>query len=293
LEKMMGGNIEEEVAVVDEQETGALPDQVAEDAKEEGQPSGEEGGEGTQDGQAQDDELVVQIGDEAPPEDKDSAHSWVREVRKQNRELKKENRELHARLSSDAPKAPVLGAKPRLEEFDYDADKFESALESWHEKKRAVDAETQKKADAEAAQQKEWQARLDEYSKAKASIKVPGFEDAEELVQSIFNETQQGILLDVMDNPAMMVAALGKNPDQLQRLAAITKPTKFLRELSRIEDTKLTVTPKKQAPAPERIVTGTGRTSGTVDSTLERLRADAEKTGNYTKVIAYKAKKKA
>jgi hypothetical protein len=41
-------------------------------------------------------------------------------------------------------------------------------------------------------------------------------------------------------------------------------------------------------PPPEKPVQGNGRLSGSSDATLERLRADAEKTGNYTKVIAYK-----
>jgi len=33
--------------------------------------------------------------------------------------------------------------------------------------------------------------------------------------------------------------------------------------------------------------------SGAVDSTLERLRAEAERTGDMTKVIAYKRQKRA
>jgi hypothetical protein len=50
---------------------------------------------------------------------------------------------------------------------------------------------------------------------------------------------------------------------------------------------------RKQAPAPERVVTGTGRSSGAVDSTLERLREEAARTGNMSKVVAYKRQKKA
>ena len=48
------------------------------------------------------------------------------------------------------------------------------------------------------------------------------------------------------------------------------------------------VTNRKAAPPPEKTVRGNGAVSGTVDSQLERLRAEAEKTGNYTKVNAYK-----
>jgi hypothetical protein len=40
------------------------------------------------------------------------------------------------------------------------------------------------------------------------------------------------------------------------------------------------------------MISSTGRVAGAVDSTLERLRLDAEKTGNYTKVLQYKRQKK-
>jgi hypothetical protein len=67
---------------------------------------------------------------------------------------------------------------------------------------------------------------------------------------------------------------------------------KFAFAVARLEK-ELKVTNRRAAPAPERIVQGTGRASGTVDSTLERLRAEAEKTGNYTKVLQYKRQKQA
>jgi len=54
----------------------------------------------------------------------------------------------------------------------------------------------------------------------------------------------------------------------------------------------LKVTNRKPATAPEKVLTGTGSTSGSVDSTLDKLRAEAEKTGDYTKVTAYKRKLK-
>jgi hypothetical protein len=67
---------------------------------------------------------------------------------------------------------------------------------------------------------------------------------------------------------------------------------KFAFAVAKLEK-DLKVTNRKAAPPPEKIVSGTGRSSGAVDSTLERLRAEAEKTGNMTKVIQYKAQKRA
>lgn len=239
-------------------------------------------------------EVVVSIGEEAPPpEEHTPAPEWVKELRKTNRELQRQNRELQGRLQTAPPetKPVVIGNKPKLEDHDYDTEAYEEALANWFERKRQAD-EVNAKQEAEVMnQQKAWQAKLDGYGKAKAELRVKDFEDAEEVAQQVFSITQQGVLLQGADNPALVVYALGKNPAKAKELAEIKDPVKFAFAVAKLEK-DLKVTNRRQAPAPERIVTGTGRSSGAVDSTLERLRADAERTGNMTKVIAYKAQKR-
>ena len=240
-------------------------------------------------------EVVVSIGEEAPPPDEHTpAPEWVKELRKTNRELQRQNRELQGRLQAAPPeiKPVVIGNKPKLEDHDYDAEKYEEALTNWFDRKRQAD-EVNAKQEAEVMnQQKAWQAKLDGYGKAKAELRVKDFEDAEEVAQQVFSITQQGVLLQGADNPALVVYALGKNPAKAKELAEIKDPVKFAFAVAKLEK-DLKVTNRRQAPAPERIISGTGRSSGAVDSTLERLRADAERTGNMTKVIAYKAQKRA
>ena len=239
-------------------------------------------------------EVVVSIGEEAPPpEEHTPAPEWVKELRKTNRELQRQNRELQARVQAAPPetKPVVIGNKPKLEDHDYDADAYEEALTSWFERKRQAD-EINAKQEAEVMnQQKAWQAKLDGYGKAKAELRVKDFEDAEEVAQQVFSITQQGVLLQGADNPALVVYALGKNPAKAKELAEIKDPVKFAFAVAKLEK-DLKVTNRRQAPAPERIISGTGRSSGAVDSTLERLREDAARTGNMTKVIAYKAQKR-
>ena len=239
-------------------------------------------------------EVVVSIGEEAPPpEEHTPAPEWVKELRKTNRELQRQNRELQGRLQAAPPetKPVVIGNKPKLEDHDYDADKYEEALTSWFERKRQAE-EVNAKQEAEVMnQQKAWQAKLDGYGKAKAELRVKDYEDAEAVAQEVFSITQQGVLLQGADNPALVVYALGKNPAKAKELASITDPVKFAFAVAKLEK-DLKVTNRRQAPAPERIITGTGRSSGAVDSTLERLREDAARTGNMTKVIAYKAQKR-
>ena len=250
----------------------------------------------TESNEGDSDEVIVSIGEEAPPpEEQTHAPEWVRELRKTNRELQRQNRELQGKLQSTAQtetKPVVLGKKPSLEEHDYDADKFEVALADWFDRKRQAD-EANAKQEAEVMnQQKAWQAKLDGYGKAKAELRVKDFEDAEAVAQELFNITQQGVVLQGADNPALVIYALGKNPKKAKELSDIKDPVKFAFAVAKLEK-ELKVTNRRAAPPPERIVSGTGRVSGAVDSTLERLRAEAEKTGNMTKVIQYKAQKRA
>jgi len=239
-------------------------------------------------------EVIVSIGEDAPPpEEQTPAPEWVRELRKTNRELQRQNRELQSKLQVQPTenKPVAIGVKPKLEDHDYDAEKYEEALTSWFERKRQAD-DTNAKQEAEVMnQQKAWQAKLDGYGKAKAELRVRDYEDAEAIAQEVFSITQQGVILQGAENPALVVYALGKNPKKAKELAEVTDPVKFAFAVAKLEK-ELKVTNRRAAPAPERIVSGTGRSSGAVDSTLDRLREEAARTGNMTKVIQYKAQKR-
>lgn len=241
------------------------------------------------------DEVVVSIGEESPPtEEEVRAPEWVRELRKTNREKERRIRELEAKLTATTTEnKPVvtMGPKPKLEDHDYDADRYEQALDAWHERKRQHDLEAEMVKKSELQQHQAWQAKLDSYGKAKAELKVRDYEDAEETVQQFLNVTQQGVVLQGADNPALVIYALGKNPKKAKEIAEITDPVKFAFAVAKLEK-ELKVTNRRAAPAPERIVSGTGRSSGAVDSTLDRLREEAARTGNMTKVIQYKAQKR-
>ena len=246
------------------------------------------------DDQDEPEEVVVSIGEDAPPpEDHTPAPEWVRELRKTNRELQRQNRELQSKLQVQPTetKPVAIGAKPKLEDHDYDADKYEEALTDWFERKRQADEVNAKQQAEVMNQQKAWQAKLDGYGKAKAELRVRDYEDAEAVAQEVFSITQQGVILQGAENPALVVYALGKNPKKAKELAEVSDPVKFAFAVAKLEK-ELKVTNRRAAPAPERIVSGTGRSSGAVDSTLERLREEAARTGNMTKVIQYRQQKR-
>jgi hypothetical protein len=248
------------------------------------------------DGEAEDDseEVVVSIGEDPPPQEEDRAPQWVRELRKSNREKERKIRELEARLNAPVAetKPATLGKKPSLEECDYDADEYEKKLADWYEDKRVFDAEQAKAESQRDAETKAWQAKLDSYAKAKASLKVRDYDDAEAFALDTFNITQQGIVLQGSEQPALVIYALGKNQKRAKELSSITDPVKFAFAIAKLE-TQLKVSNRQATTSPERTITsGGGRISGAIDHTLERLREEAARTGNMTKVIQYKTQKR-
>ena len=259
----------------------------------------QDGAQGSED-ESSDDDVVVLIEGESPPQEEEEevseAPKWVKELRKTHKEVVRKNRELEEKLKSlEAPKAeqPVeLGAKPTLRDYDYDDEKFEAALEAWHDRKLKVSAQEAEKQKQQKATQDAWAAKVEAYNKARTALKVKDYDEVAANAGEVLNATQQGIIVAGSENPALVVYALGKNPKKAAELAKIQDPVQFAFAIAKLEG-QLKVSNKRSAPPPEKVVSaGTGRSSGSVDSTLERLRAEAEKSGDYSKVIAYKKSKR-
>jgi len=242
-------------------------------------------------GEEQVEEVIVSIGEPTEPQQEEEARApeWVRELRRKHRETTKELAETRKKLETltAEPKPAAMGKKPTLEDCDYDSDKYESELTAWFERKRAADEQEAKAKQAEEAANAEWQAKLESYGKAKEELKLSDFEEAEAEAMELFNPTQQGIVIQGADNPALVVYALGKNPKQAHELASIKDPVKFSFAVAKME-AQLKVTKKTALPPPERTLNGTGRVSGTVDSHLAKLEAEADRTGDRSKIVAYK-----
>lgn len=242
------------------------------------------------------DEVVVTIGDAAPASTEEDeqgkdAPQWIKDTRKAHRDSLARIRELeaeNAKLKTPVQGDEAVGEKPSLEGCEYDGAKFEADLLAWNTRKTKADDKAKETAKARETADAAWQAKQAAYETGKTSIKVADFADAEEVAKAALSVTQQGIIVHAAKNPALLVYALGNNPAKLKELAAITDPVQFAFAASDVEN-QLKVTPKKSVPAPERKVVGnvkTGTSAG--DSKLEALRKDAEKTGNYSQVLAYK-----
>lgn len=249
--------------------------EVEEGKEPEAKPEGED-----------DEEVIVSIGEEAAPALEGEAPEWVRELRKRNRELERKVAEFEKGGNS----VPELGPEPTLESCDYDEIRFQQEHRNWLRQEAAAEQAKSEARKAEEAAQSRWQGKLGTYAQQKDTLPVQDFDKAEEEVLSALTPQQQAILIQGAENKALLVYALGKSPEKLRQLAATTDPIEFAFAAARLEgQTSMQRRPRTQ---PEGKVTGSAPLSGSTDKTEQRLEAEAEKTGDRTKLIAYRKQKR-
>lgn len=237
-------------------------------------------------------DLAEEDSDEPPPnlEPKQSA-AWAK-LRADRKRLEREVRELKAKQEATAaqPAQPAavepLGAEPTLEECDFDAEVYAGKLKSYLARKSEHEAR-QKEAEAEQRRQNEaWQKRLDAYKQEAAKLKRPDFEDAESAVKSSFSTIQQSLLLK-HPKAAALIYVLGKNPARAKTLAAIADPVDFAYAAA---DLAGQVKVERKSPPPPTDTPVRGRTTGAAiaSQTLDALKEQGRRTGDYSAYFAAK-----
>jgi hypothetical protein len=224
------------------------------------------------------------------------APKWVAELRKNHKEAQKQKRDLERQLEELRAKLPqpaqTIAAKPTLDQYDYDETRFSEAYDAWMEQKAKLDAADRAKLEAQRKEQEEVENFKKSYAARKESLGVDDFEEAESEVGSILNQTQAGLLMRGADDPAVLVYALSKSPARLIELSKISDPVKFTVAIAKLEISL--ATKKTTRPAPEARVTAERGSTGfsQSNSMLEKLREEAARTGDYSKVAAYKRQQK-
>ena len=279
-------------------------DPIEDNQEDESQENSEETQDETQDETSQsddetseDEEFVITVGDEEPePSDEDDfsgkpAPTWVKDLRKKEREARKRIKELEAQVQQAKPadKPIEVGAKPKLSDFDYDEDQFESAVEQWHERKRQVEQQQAAKQAEEEKAKQAWQTKMQSYEERRQNVasKVRDFEEVEEAAKDKLTATQQGILIHAAENPELILYHLGKNPKKAQELSEVTDPIQFAFAAAKL-DSQMKIQTRKPSTQPERKPSGSAGLSGVVDQKLAQLEAKAAKTGDRTELIKYK-----
>ena len=275
----------DEVETVEAEDSEAEEDVDGEEADDGDGEEGDEGDDSDDDGET----LTVTIGDDEP-EDDGKAPEWVRELRRENAEKNRRIKELEAQVNGvQNAQESKLRDKPTLAQHDYDDAAYEADLDKWYGEKREHD---QKQAEAEEAQQAEaerWQQKLAKFEEGKAALKVKDLDEAEAVITDTFNQMQMGIVVEGSKDPALVFYALGKNPKRAAEMAKITNPIEFARAIFEVEG-QLNVS-KGKKPAPEKRVRGNSG-AGATDNKLEKLREEAARTGDMSKVLAYKNRMK-
>lgn len=244
-----------------------------------------------------DEEFVITVGDEEPEPSNDDdfsgkpAPTWVKDLRKKEREARKRIKELEAQVQQAKPddKPIEVGPKPKLADFDYDEDQFESAVEQWRERKRQVEQQQAAKQAEEEKAKQAWQTKMQSYEERRQNVasKVRDFEEVEEAAKDKLTATQQGILIHAAENPELILYHLGKNPKKAQELSEITDPIQFAFAAAKL-DSQMKIQTRKPSTQPERKPSGSAGLSGVVDQKLAQLEAKAAKTGDRTELIKYK-----
>ena len=275
----------------DTDELDELPVEVAEDDAPEVEAVEVEAA--TDEADDDDGEVIIAFDGEEPiasaakPDDS----SVMREMRKRLRELAAEN----ARFKTQAESAPlvltdeVLGPVPTLESCDWDENRLAEAIEARAERKVQIERNRLAREDAAAKQAAADAAEAAEYVKSRSSLGARDYEDAEaEFVAAVPNPAFQRLIVRAADNPAAVIYALYKSPARLAELAAITDAAKMAAAVGKLEARlKVTKTVSKVQPE-KRVVGGAPVSTGGVERHLAKLEAEAERTGDRTKIYQFK-----
>lgn len=231
---------------------------------------------------SQDDD-VLEFSFDEDNDDKDEfagkpAPEWVKNTRNENRELKRQLRELQKQQGQ--PEQQVLREKPTAFDHDFDEDAYAEDLEQWLTEKQQVDAKVQ-------AEQQKYQQYDERYVNDVNAMKAkaPDYDEIEQSIVDTLPTSKQAMLKMLVDNPAKMVYALGKSPNKLQALSELDD-IQFAKQIVLMEQSMSTVKRNPNKPKPKsHSLEGA---AGGGDTKLAKLEAEAERTGDRSKVAAYK-----
>jgi len=260
-----------------------LDDPIVEDDQDQGdepQPDDDEG------------EEVVGFADDVPdaaPADTD----LVKHLRQQIRERDKRLSEVQRAAPAEEP--IVVGDRPKMADFDYDEERFDEAIDAWDERRRAAEKQEAARNTQKQRQEEEWHKVVRGYADKKAQLRYPDVQHAEETAFAALSPTAQSLIAKHADNPALFIYAAGKSPTKLAELARIDSegdPFAIVKAVTKMEATLQTTRKAPRAPDPDTPVRGRAVATSSVDKQLAKLEADAEKTGDRTKIQAFKRAQK-
>ena len=210
----------------------------------------------------------------SPPDgekDKSATPDPEAEKRKEQRRFQKRIDRLHQRaaeekaradllekqLAEARPKAPEDPGAPRLEQFDYDPEKYAAAKAEYAKKQALEELSKTQRAQAERESANQLVSSWEE----KASDAESKYDDFHEVVGEMKPTNPVSAAIMDAENAGDVAYYLGKHLKEAQRIAALP-PLSAVREIGKLEAKLLSEAPKpkqpSKAPAPISALSGTG-----------------------------------
>lgn len=235
------------------------------------------------------DDISIEIeGDDPEPET-----DLVKDLRRQLIDAKRQARTVDRQAQ---PEPPEPGKRPTIEDCEWDQDRHDAALDKWEAAKDARREWERTKGQVEQQRNHAFERRVSDYRGAAARLGVRDFGEAEAIVLDRVPELLRNAVLQYAKDPAKVTYALGKHPARLEALlvkgdpAVGGDPIEWIRGIDDIER-NMKVVNRRKPPEPEAdtIVRGTAPlATQNYDKKLASLEKEAERTGDRTKIIAFK-----
>lgn len=246
---------------------------------------------------AVEDDIVIEGEDEEEPGDPliKKIRSAASDALKRASDAEKRAAALEARLAGDAePTEP--GPFPEYDDpaYEYDVDRLKAAQILWHKKDAAYRASKEHADREQREQQRKVQDLEISYRTSAmklAPVNAAVFEEADRTVRTALGDDAPIAMAAFFKEPAKLVVALHKYPSRRQAIMDEPDNTKKLLLLKELEMAIKSGASRVKPPAPESetIQRGSAPLSvGNPDKKLKQLEAEADRTGDRTKIQAYK-----
>lgn len=230
------------------------------------------------------DDLVIEIEGEDGGDEQGELPKHLRaEIRARDKRI----RELEQR---NQPQPVEVGKKPDLwEDCEGDPDRYDAALLAYHDRKRQAEQAEQQRTQVTQSQTDALNRANIAYRAKAETMGLKNIDQHEQAIAEALSPQHVGFIIQYSEKPAELIAALGSNPRALAQVVAEPDEMRRLAMLVRMEP-KVTV--KRKGPPPpesQTIQRGSASLSENTDKRLAALEAEANRTNDRTKLIAYKA----
>lgn len=272
-------NLETEKNDIETEELILTEEEEVQDVESEAEQEGSEEEEGS--------EVVIGFSDDTEADEGDTP--LVKRLRDQLRESQRRERANRREPANNADPEPTILARPRsTADFDYDEDRFNEAMDAYEASRDAHAEWKGRQADRDAQRRAVQDEQARKIEQQKNALGVSDYDARSSVVKDALTEGQLAVLINGADNPAQVIYALGRSQSRLDMLAGEQNLARFAVMLGKMEkDIKVS---KKSPPAPDSPVRGaTGSlTATTADKKLAALEKEAERTGDRSKIAAYR-----